>query len=175
MGAVASLDAVNDQAIAVTAWEALSRAQVSVMRYLGAEFPTGELSLNEYDVLLNLSRQPEHRLRLKDLNQHLLITQPSVSRLVDRLVSRGILAKAVDPTDARGVVVALTDHGYRLFAALAQEHMGSIQTRVGSVLSTEELLTLARLCDKLRLAGRWVERSASAELSSADHRPDVQQ
>lgn len=145
---------MNDQAIAVTAWEALFRAQVSVMRYLGAEFPAGELSLNEYDVLFNLSRQPERRLRLKNLNQHLLITQPSVSRLVDRLASRGILEKAHDPTDARGVIVALTDRGYELFKATAQEHMVSIQARVGNALSTEELITLARLCDKLRLAGR---------------------
>ena len=145
---------MNDQAIAVTAWEALFRAQVSVMRYLGAEFPAGELSLNEYDVLFNLSRQPERRLRLKNLNQHLLITQPSVSRLVDRLTSRGILEKAHDPADARGVIVTLTDRGYELFKATAQEHMASIQARVGNALSTEELMTLARLCDKLRLAGR---------------------
>ena len=145
---------MNDQAIAVTAWEALFRAQVSVMRYLGAEFPAGDLSLNEYDVLFNLSRQPERRLRLRDLNEHLLITQPSVSRMVDRLVARGLLAKTNDPADARGVNVSLTDAGYELFRRTARAHMASIQTRVGGALSTEELTTLAELCDKLRLAGR---------------------
>jgi DNA-binding MarR family transcriptional regulator len=143
---------VNEQATAVTAWEALFRAQVSVMRYLGSEFPPGELTLNEYDVLFNLSRQPERRLRLKELNEHLLITQPSVSRLVDRLVGRGLLAKAADPTDARGVNVSLTDSGYDLFRRTAKQHMKSIQTRVGGALTTAELVTLAELCDKLRLS-----------------------
>ena len=58
---------MNDTTIAVAAWEALFRAQVSVMRYLNAEFPTGELSLNEYDVLFNLSQQPGRNLRRFDL------------------------------------------------------------------------------------------------------------
>jgi DNA-binding MarR family transcriptional regulator len=93
---------VSDTKTAVVAWEALFRAQVSVVRYLTAEFPTGEISLNEYDVLFNLSTQPGRQLRLKDLNRHLLLTQPSVSRLVDRLAARGYLAKTHD-LDAAGV------------------------------------------------------------------------
>ena len=91
---------MSDKTTAVTAWEALFRAQVSVMRYLNAEFPTGEISLNEYDVLFNLSRQSGRQLRMKDLNRHLLITQPSVSRLVDRLTTLGLLAKSHDQDDA---------------------------------------------------------------------------
>ena len=42
---------VQSRAAAVAAWEALFRAQVSVMRSLAASFPTDEISLNEYDVL----------------------------------------------------------------------------------------------------------------------------
>ena len=86
---------------AVDAWESLFRAQVSVMRQLHAEFPTAEISLNEYDVMFNLSRQPDRRIRLRELNRHVLLTQPSVSRLVDRLVSRGYLHKHTDPADGR--------------------------------------------------------------------------
>ena len=87
---------------AVTAWESLFRAQVAVMRTLAAEFPTRDISFNEYDVLFNLSRQPNRALRLRDLNTHVLLTQPSVSRLVDRLVARGLVAKCPEPSDARG-------------------------------------------------------------------------
>jgi len=145
---------VSDKTTAVTAWEALFRAQVSVMRYLNAEFPTGELSLNEYDVLFNLSRQPGRQLRMKELNRHLLLTQPSVSRLVDRLVSRGLLEKSHDQDDARGVNVALTLAGFELFRTVARSHIQSIAERVGGALSTAELETLTELCDRLRLADR---------------------
>jgi len=143
---------VRNKTTAVTAWEALFRAQVSVMRYLNAEFPTGELSLNEYDVLFNLSRQPGRQLRMKDLNRHLLLTQPSVSRLVDRLTVRGLLAKSHDRDDARGVNVTLTPEGFELFRRMARSHIESIAERVGGSLSTTELETLTDLCDRLRLS-----------------------
>jgi DNA-binding MarR family transcriptional regulator len=135
---------------AVSAWESLFRAQVAVMRSLAAEFPTKDISFNEYDVLFNLSRQPNRQLRLRDLNKHVLLTQPSVSRLVDRLVARGLVAKFPDPVDARGTLIALTDTGFEMFRSVAVEHMKTITSRVGGHLEPEELETLAALCDKLR-------------------------
>ena len=137
--------------MAVTAWEALFRAQVSVLRQLNAEFPTGEITFTEYDVLFNLSRQPSRSLRIRDLNKHLLLSQPSVSRLVDRLASRELVSKESDPGDGRGTVVRLTDKGYELFLRVAVQHADSIQRRVGSTLTLDELTTLTELCDKLRL------------------------
>lgn len=137
-------------ATAVAAWESLFRAQVSVMRTLAAEFPTRELSFNEYDVLFNVSRQPNRELRLRDLNKHVLLTQPSVSRLVDRLVARGLVAKCPEPTDGRGSVIRMTDEGVALFRRVAIEHMATISERVGGKLDTDELAQLTELCDKLR-------------------------
>lgn len=142
---------MSEKSLAVDAWEALFRAQVSVLRQLNSEFPSGELSLNEYDVLFNLSRQEQHRLRLRDLNRHLLLTQPSVSRLVDRLVSRELVVKESDPGDGRGTVVCLTETGYELFKRVAVLHAESIRKRVGGVLSPDELAQLTALSDKLRL------------------------
>lgn len=135
---------------AVAAWESLFRAQVHVMRALSTEFPSKEISLNEYDVLFNLTRQPDRRARLRDLNKHVLLTQPSVSRLIDRLVARGYVEKSEDPTDARGTVIAITDSGYDLFRRVALTHMETISERVGSALDDDELQQLAALCDKLR-------------------------
>ncbi|KZX20546.1 MarR family winged helix-turn-helix transcriptional regulator [Rathayibacter tanaceti] len=102
---------------AVTAWESLFRAQVHVMRALSSEFPSKEISLNEYDVLFNLTRQPERRARLRDLNKHVLLSQPSVSRLIDRLAARGHVEKSEDPADARGTIIAITDEATPCSAA----------------------------------------------------------
>lgn len=140
---------MSDRALSVTAWEALFRAQVSVLRHLGAEFPD-ELSLNEYDVLFNLSRQDGRALRIRDLNKHILLTQPSISRLVDRLAARGLVRKEADPGDGRGTIVCLTDDGYALFRKVAIPHSVSIHKHM-DVLSDDELATLTALCDKLRL------------------------
>jgi DNA-binding MarR family transcriptional regulator len=145
---------VSNRKVAVDAWESLFRAQVAIMRSLAAHFPSREISLNEYDVMFNLSRQPGRRSRLRDLNQHVLLTQPSVSRLVDRLVSRGYVEKEADPADGRGAIIELTDAGYALFRKVALLHMGSIAERIGDALNDEELMQLTDLCDRLRRGAR---------------------
>lgn len=144
---------MSDTGDAVAAWEALFRAQVSVMRQLSAEFPAGDVSLNDYDVLFTLSRASGRALRIRDLGENLLLTQPSVSRLIDRLAGRGLVAKSPDPDDGRGVIVALTDAGFTAFRRAAVHHVESISRRVGSALDPEELRQLTALCDKLRAAG----------------------
>ena len=54
---------MSNRRAAVEAWESLFRAQVSVMRHLNSGFPAQGMSFTEYDVLLNLSRQPGQRPR----------------------------------------------------------------------------------------------------------------
>lgn len=150
---------MTETSMAVGAWEALFRAQVSVMRELTDCFPTNEISFNEYDVLFNLSNQPDRRARIRDLTRHLLLTQPSISRLVDRLASKGIVEKASDPGDGRGIIVAMTDDGYDLYRRTAVSHAAAIRRRVGGALDDDELASLADLCTKLRL-GTPIEASA---------------
>ena len=140
---------MSDRSDAVDAWEALYRAQVAVLRQLRAEFPDRGTSITEYDVLFNLSRQPGHALRIRDLNKHLLLTQPSVSRLLDRLAARGFVAKSGDPDDARGTVVTLTEAGLDEFRRVGARHSRSIAGKM-SVLTPDELRQLAALTDKLR-------------------------
>ena len=165
---------MTNKRAAVDAWESLFRAQVAVMRQLHQEFPTHEISLNEYDVLLNLSKCPTRSLRIRDLGQYLLLSQPSVSRLIDRLAARGILAKLSDPNDARGIVVTLTDDGYDLFRRVAVKHMQSISTRLTSSLSDAELAQLSILTAKLASgcsAGDDAVGAVGASTSSATGEP----
>ena len=141
---------MSDPARSVAAWEALFRAQVAVMRRLGADFPQGGLSFNEYDVMFTLTRAVGRALRLRDLTQAVLLTQPSVSRLVDRLAARGLVEKLADETDARGTVIRLTDSGRDAFHVAAHVHGASIDRIVGDALSPAELEQLTRLTTKLR-------------------------
>lgn len=142
---------MSEKSEALEAWEALFRAQVTVLRLLNTEMPD-ELSLNEYDVLFNLSRQEGNRLRLRDLTRHLFLTQPSVSRLVGRLAERGLVCKEADPGDGRGTVVCMTAEGAETFRRVAVVHAESIRKYVGGALDADEMRQLQQLTDKLRLA-----------------------
>lgn len=138
---------------AISAWESLFRAQVTVMRSLSAEFPRdADLSLTEYDVLFTLAKEEDRSIRMRDLRRQVLLTQPSVSRLVDRLVERGLVSKCPEPDDGRGSLVRLTDDGYDLYRHCAVQHGRSIIDHVGGALSPSELEQLEELCDKLRLS-----------------------
>jgi DNA-binding MarR family transcriptional regulator len=160
---------MSDRAVTVAAWESLFRAQVTVMRALAAEFPSDVISLNEYDVLFNITRAPGRRLRLKDLNRNVLITQPSVSRLVDRLAARGLVVKHHDPHDGRGTVVGITDEGFALFRRVAITHMQTINQHVGGGLSDDELRTLTELCNRLRVSvGESARAAAGASSAGVD-------
>jgi DNA-binding MarR family transcriptional regulator len=163
---------VTDRAAAVSAWESLFRAQVAIMRSLTADFPSREISFNEYDVLFNLSREPDRRIRLRELNQNVLLAQPSVSRLVDRLASRGWVRKLADPLDGRGAVVELTDEGFGLFRRVALAHMDSIAARFGDALDDAELAQLAALCDRLRRAPTKYPTPARYPVPGPDPDPD---
>lgn len=161
----------SEKATAVAAWEALFRAQVTVMRALNSEFPGGEISFNEYDVCFNLSTQPGRRCRMRELTGHLLLTQPSVSRLVDRLTTRGIVEKQPDPTDARGVIVALTAHGFDVYRSVAVQHAQTIADQVGAGLDDAELRTLTELCTKLRVAAAAAPPRRATNRSAATSDP----
>jgi DNA-binding MarR family transcriptional regulator len=141
---------VSEKSVAVDAWESLFRAQVTVLRELNAVFPNDEVSFTEYDVLFNLSKQPGRQTRIRDLNAQLLLTQPSVSRLIDRLVLRGLVEKVHDPGDARGRIVRLTDAGFGVFRRVGVRHADAIAKRVGGALTPQELTELTGLCNKLR-------------------------
>ncbi|MCW4456758.1 MarR family winged helix-turn-helix transcriptional regulator [Microbacterium sp. MPKO10] len=135
---------------AVYAWESLFRAQVQVMRVLNDEFPTHSISINEYDILFNLSLEPEHSARLRLLNSRVLLSQPSVSRMVDRLVERGYVEKVQDASDGRGTIVHMTDAGYREFRSIAVKHMASITNVMQAALTDDELTQLTELTTKVR-------------------------
>lgn len=135
----------------IAAWESLFRAQVAVMRTLSDDFPSQVVTLAEYDVLYTLSTQPQRRMRIRDLNTRTLLTQPSVSRMVDRLVGRGLVAKSVDPSDGRGTIVHLTDEGFRLYHEAARAHGRSITGQMTKALNDDELAQLKELCEKLRI------------------------
>ena len=140
---------MTDRKLALETWESLFRAQHELFEAMASDFDGKEITQAEYDVLLSVTRAPEMTTRLRDVTAQALISQPSVSRLVDRMVTRGLVTKRPDPDDGRGMLITATDAGARAFRLLATSHGRSIAQRM-SRLSDEELLSLKSLTQKLR-------------------------
>lgn len=127
------------------AWEAIFRAQVKVMRELQKGRAFLDLSPSEYDILFNLTRCPGGSSRLSDLNVHLLISQPSLSRTAERLEKRGYVTREKDPSDSRAVLVTLTDEGRAKQASVGREHVRHIHRILQPLLTVEQLQQIKQL------------------------------
>lgn len=140
---------MTDRRLAVEAWESLFRAQHEVFEEISADFSPDGLSQAEYDVLLTVTRAPGMVARLRDVTANMLISQPSVSRLVDRMVARGLISKCADPQDGRGALIRATEEGAAAFRRVATVHAAAIADRM-SRLTDDELAQLRDLTEKLR-------------------------
>lgn len=140
---------MSDRRLAIDAWESLFRAQHEVFTEIACDFDDTGLSQAEYDVLLTVTRGDGMTARLRDVTANMLISQPSVSRLVDRMAARGLVTKCADPEDGRGALVRATAEGAAAFRRVASAHGRSIADRM-SLLSDEELAQLRDLTAKLR-------------------------
>lgn len=130
------------------AWEALLSAHAVLMKRFAEEDVWHDLSMREYDVLYTLSkcRTP---VRLGELHSHVLLSQPALSRLVERLVARRFIERRPDPEDGRGVRLSLTDAGRQTQRQIGQAHGRSVARAVTTRLDAEELRQLTTICRKL--------------------------
>jgi DNA-binding MarR family transcriptional regulator len=99
----------------------------------------------EASVLRALSARPR---RITMLAAREGVTQPGITRLVDRLEQRGWVTRETDPADGRAVLVTLTPAGQRVFERLRSEYRALVHEEMAT-LSDEDIHTLARAIEIL--------------------------
>ena len=133
--------------IANDAWEALFRAQAPIARELTAGDVWGDLIPHEYGVLYALSKAPDG-LRITDLGEDVLLTQPGMSRMIARLEARGLVERRAHESDRRTYALHLTDKGkatMETISRVAREHRQDLL----AALSAEEQATLSALLQRV--------------------------
>jgi DNA-binding MarR family transcriptional regulator len=129
-------------------------AHASLMRRFSAQDVWEDFSMKEYDVLYTLSKCV-NPIRLSELNRHVLLSQPALSRMVDRLADRGLVSRAADPRDGRGVGLSLTAEGRAVQRRIGRRHGRSVAQAMLAGLTPAELRQLEELCARLTdAAGR---------------------
>jgi DNA-binding MarR family transcriptional regulator len=134
--------------LANEAWEALLSAHAVLMKQLAAEDIWHDVSMREYDVLYTLSKCHEP-VRQSELGRHVLLSQPALSRLVDRLVEQGLVDRRPDAADGRGVRLSLTDTGRARQRRVGRRHALSVARAVPDDVDADELRQLQAICLKL--------------------------
>ena len=116
-------------------WERLLRFHRRTVSRLDDELrEQTDLTLDDYDVLHQLAIATDRRLRMGELAERVLIVPSSCSRIVDRLVRRGLVERERDPADRRVVWASLTGDGRRRHRRAATVHVRSVQIALGVAL-----------------------------------------
>jgi DNA-binding MarR family transcriptional regulator len=134
--------------LANDAWEALLSAHAVLMKQFAGENIWEGVSMREYDVLYTLSKC-DAPIRISELNRHVLLSQPALSRLVDRLAERGLVGRQPDPADGRGVLLSLTGAGRAVQRRVGRGHARSVAQAMTAGLDPGELRQLEAVCLKL--------------------------
>lgn len=134
---------------AILAWESMVRAENTLKYHFQQSAIWNECGNREYDVLYNLKLAPDGKAKQADLVPRLVISQPSLSRIIDKLVRKGYVARTPDPNDGRGAILTLTSEGKRMQRRIGRAYASEVSDIIANALSDEEIEQLDIISKKL--------------------------
>ena len=136
--------------IELEAWINFLRAHAAVTRQFNAELlATHALTINDYDVLAQLSRAPEQALKRVDLAESVLLTPSGITRLLKGLEEAGWVSNRPCAEDSRVTYAVLTPAGKRKLAEARKTHVASVRALFSERFDHDELASLASLLERL--------------------------
>ncbi|MCA1217978.1 MarR family winged helix-turn-helix transcriptional regulator [Streptomyces sp. 8L] len=112
------------------------------------------LTMNDYEILVNLSEAEDRRLRMTDLAAATLQSKSRLSHQVTRMESAGLVKREHCESDRRGLFAVLTDQGMNTMREVAPHHVASVRRHFIDMLTPEQLAqlraSLTPVADQLR-------------------------
>jgi DNA-binding MarR family transcriptional regulator len=141
---------ITQESSAVDAWARLLRGHAGLRRLVSAQLQADhELTVNEYEALLLLSRAEEHRMRRIDLAESMQLTPSGITRLLDGLRKRGFVENAACSSDARVAYAVLEAAGLNKLEQASRSHLTAIRELFEERYSGPEIEQLAELLGRL--------------------------
>ncbi|WP_327234458.1 MarR family transcriptional regulator [Streptomyces sp. NBC_01317] len=101
------------------------------------------LTLNDYEILVNLSESAERRMRMSDLAAATLQSKSRLSHQITRMETAGLVRRENCESDRRGLFAVLTDAGMETMQKVAPFHVDSVRKHFIDLLSAEALAALS--------------------------------
>jgi DNA-binding MarR family transcriptional regulator len=99
----------------------LARCYQAFQRVSDAHVRRTGLTSAQFDIVVTLGNT--EGMTFKELGSRTLITKGTLTGVVDRLESRGLVARLASPTDGRSTLVRLTEQGDRVFREVFEPHL----------------------------------------------------
>ncbi len=136
--------------IKIKSWISLIRTQQFLLEQVESDLKRAGLpTLAWYDVLLELTRVPDGRLRLNEIGTRILLEKSNLTRLIDRLEKDGLLEREVCDSDRRGAYAVITTKGRSLQKRMWPIYAIAIENHFASKLTLEEAEMFIGLLQKI--------------------------
>lgn len=109
------------RAIVVPVIRELARCYQAFQRVSDAHIRRTGLTPPQFDIVVTLGNTPG--MPFKELGSRTLITKGTLTGVVDRLESRGLVERMRSPEDGRSTLVRLTPEGDRVFREVFEPHL----------------------------------------------------
>ncbi|SDI11670.1 DNA-binding transcriptional regulator, MarR family [Nonomuraea jiangxiensis] len=109
------------------------------MHRLDRELQEHSLSLNDYEILVNLSESPERRMRMSDLADATIQSRSRLSHQISRMEAKGLVTREDCRDDRRGTFAVLTDEGWETIQRAAPFHVASVREHFVDRLTDDQL------------------------------------
>lgn len=96
------------------------------------------LDLAGSDVILTLRRQGHGAtLSPSELAKEMMLSTSAMTNRLDRLEKRGLIRRAMDPNDRRGLRIVLSDEGFALADEMVVTHVATEEQMLSDLTTTE--------------------------------------
>ncbi|GAA2397847.1 MarR family transcriptional regulator [Nonomuraea africana] len=126
------------------AWRAHLAVHKLLSHRLDRELQEFGLSLNDYEILVNLSESPGKRMRMSDLADATIQSRSRLSHQISRMEAAGLVAREDCADDRRGTFAVLTDEGWETMQRVAPHHVASVRDHFVDLLTDDQLEALER-------------------------------
>jgi len=138
------------------AWRRYVRMQGELTARLARQLQAdSNLSMADFEVLVNLTDVPEGRLRVTELARSLQWEKSRLSHHFSRMEKRGLVVREDCPSDARGAFVVLTPEGRAAIEAAAPGHVETVRRLMFDGLTAEQVEALATIADVVLARIEW--------------------
>jgi DNA-binding MarR family transcriptional regulator len=124
------------------AWRAYIRLAKMLMRQLDRDLHPFGLTTNDYEILVELSESPSHRLRMTELADLTAQSRSRLSHQVTRMEARGLVYRDACDGDKRGTFAVITPRGLAVIERVAPYHVESVRRHFIDQISPEQLAML---------------------------------
>lgn len=103
-----------------------------------------------YDILLELEKQKDGKLRLNEIGEKTLLSKYNVTRIVRRLEKEGLVCRETCPQDSRGVYAVITSEGKQLRKRMWNVYYRVIKEYFLSSLDDNELKQIVECMGRIK-------------------------